>query len=201
VQNDDGINPCNSQDVLITDCFIRSDDDCIALKGLDFSGENSNVDRITVENSTLWCDRARIFLLGHESRAEYMRNVTIRNLDIIHFTMTPFLLEPGEDMRLEDITIEDVRMHGEGQREFIRLRPVVNQYMRKKVPGFISNILFKNITLEGQPGDYLVQIQGADAEHNVRDITFENVSIAGAKLEKQSRRVRIGKHTENLKFK
>ncbi|MHC4242505.1 MAG: glycosyl hydrolase family 28 protein, partial [Planctomycetota bacterium] len=34
VQNDDGINPCNSQDVLITDCFIRSDDDCIALKGL-----------------------------------------------------------------------------------------------------------------------------------------------------------------------
>ena len=200
VQNDDGINPCNSQDVLITDCFIRSDDDCIALKGLDFRGENSNVERITVENSTLWCDRARIFLLGHESRAEFMRNITIRNLDIIHFTMTPFLLEPGEDMRLEDITIEDIRMHGEGQREFIRLRPVVNQYMRKKVPGFIRNVRFKNITLDGQPGDYLVQIQGADAEHNVRDITFENISIAGAKLEKQSKRVRIGKNTENLKF-
>ena len=68
VQNDDGINPCNSQDVLITDCFIRSDDDCVALKGLDFSASNStggtsNVERITVENSVLWCDRARIFLL------------------------------------------------------------------------------------------------------------------------------------------
>ncbi|MCP4260747.1 MAG: endo-polygalacturonase [Planctomycetes bacterium] len=198
VQNDDGINPCNSQDVLITDCFIRSDDDCIALKGLDFSADNSNVERITVENSTLWCDRARIFLLGHESRAAYMRNITIRNLDIIHFTMTPFLLEPGEDMRLEDITIEDIRMHGEGQREFIRLRPVVNQYMRKKVPGFISNILFKNITLEGQPGEYLVQIQGADTEHNVRNITFENVSIAGTKLNKESKRMRIGKHTKNV---
>jgi hypothetical protein len=201
VQNDDGINPCNSQDVLITDCFIRSDDDCIALKGLDFSAENSNVERITVENSTLWCDRARIFLLGHESRAAYMRNITFRNLDIIHFTMTPFLLEPGEDMRLEDITIEDIRMHGEGQREFIRLRPVVNQYMRKKVPGFIRNVLFKNITLEGQPGEYLVQIQGADTEHNVRGITFENISIAGTKLEKESSRMRIGKHAENLKFK
>ncbi|NQT00632.1 MAG: endo-polygalacturonase [Planctomycetes bacterium] len=201
VQNDDGINPCNSQDILITDCFIRSDDDCIALKGLDFSGENSNVERITVENSTLWCDRARIFLLGHESRAAFMRNITFRNLDIIHFTMTPFLLEPGEDMRLENITIEDIRMHGEGQKEFIRLRPVVNQYMRNKVPGFIRNVLFKNITIEGQPGDYLVQLEGADAEHNVRDITFENVSIAGAKLEKESKQVRIGKHTENLKFK
>ncbi len=200
VQNDDGINPCNSQDVLITDCFIRSDDDCVALKGLDFSGSNSNVERITVENSILWCDRARIFLLGHESRAAFMRNVTLRNLDIIHFTMTPFLFEPGEDMRLEDITIEDIRIHGEGQRELVRLRPVVNQYMRKKVPGFIRKVRFKNVTVEGQLGDYIIRMEGADAEHNVRDVTFENVSILGSKQTEGSRRVRIGKHTENVRF-
>jgi hypothetical protein len=200
VQNDDGINPCNSQDVLITDCFIRSDDDCVALKGLDFSGLNSNVERITAENSILWCDRARIFLLGHESRAAFMRDVTLRNLDIIHFSMTPFLLEPGEDMRLEDITVEDIRIHGEGQKEFIRLRPVVNQYMRKKVPGFIRNVRFRNVTVHGQSGDYLVQIEGADAEHNVRDVTFENVSILGSKLTEGSRQVHIGKHTENVRF-
>ena len=54
------------------------------------------------------------------------RQITLRNLEIIHFTMTPFLFEPGEDMRLEDITVENVRLHGEGQREFIRLKPVVN---------------------------------------------------------------------------
>ncbi|HLB72624.1 MAG TPA: hypothetical protein VJJ98_01265, partial [Sedimentisphaerales bacterium] len=200
VQNDDGINPCNSQDVLITDCFIRSDDDCVALKGLDFSGRNSNVERITVENSVLWCDRARIFLLGHESRAAYMRNITLRNLDIIHFSMTPFLFEPGEDMRLEDVTVQDIRIHGEGQREFIRLRPVVNQYMRKKVPGFVGNIRFKNITVDGRPGECLVQIEGADAEHNVRDVIFENVSIAGSKLTKESGPVRIGSHTQNVSF-
>ena len=206
VQNDDGINPCNSQDVLVTDCFIRSDDDCVALKGLDFSAPNStggtsNVERVTVENSILWCDRARIFLLGHESRAAFMRNVTLRNLDIIHFSMTAFLLEPGEDMRLEDITIEDIRIHGEGQRQLIRLRPVVNQYMRKKVPGFISKVRFRNVTVQGQPGDYLLQMEGADTEHNVRDITFENVSIVGSKLRKDSRPVRIGKHTENVSFR
>ena len=200
VQNDDGINPCNSQDVLITDCFIRSDDDCVALKGLDFSATNSNVERIIVENSILWCDRARIFLLGHESRAAFMRNITLRNLDIIHFSMTPFLLEPGEDMRLEDITIDNIRMHGEGQREFIRLRPVVNQYMRKKVPGFIRKVRFSNITIDGQSGQYLVQIEGTDAEHDVRDVTFENVSIVGSKLTERSKPVRIGRHTKNVRF-
>ncbi len=201
VQNDDGINPCNSQDVLITDCFIRSDDDCVALKGLDFSAQNSNVERITVENSILWCDRARIFLLGHESRAAFMRNVTLRNLDIIHFTMTPFLLEPGEDMRLEDINIEGIRIHGEGQRELIRLRPVVNQYMRKKAPGSIRNVHFKNVVLEGQPGDYLVQIEGADPEHDVNDVVFEGVSIAGSKVTEESKRVSIGAHTKNVRFR
>lgn len=200
VQNDDGINPCNSQDVLITDCFIRSDDDCVALKGLDFSGANSNVERITVENSILWCDRARIFLLGHESRAAFMRGITLRNLDIIHFTMTPFLLEPGEDMRLEDIAIEDIRLHGEGQRELIRLRPVVNQYMRNKVPGFIRNVRLRNVTLEGSPGEYLIQVQGTDAEHDVRDVTFENVSLLGSTLTRESAQLRIGEHTQDIRF-
>jgi hypothetical protein len=159
------------------------------------------VERIVVENSILWCDRARIFLLGHESRAEFMRNVTLRNLDIIHFSMTPFLLEPGEDMRLQDITIEDIRMHGEGQREFIRLRPVVNQYMRKKVPGFIRNVTFKNVKLEGRPGEYLVQLQGADEEHDVRDVTLENVSILGKKLAGDSPSLREGRHVKNVRFR
>ncbi|MEK7675202.1 MAG: glycosyl hydrolase family 28 protein [Verrucomicrobiota bacterium] len=200
VQNDDGINPCNSQDVLITGCFIRSDDDCVALKGLDFSAPNSNVERITVENCTLWCDRARIFLLGHESRAAFMRGITLRNLDIIHFTMTPFLFEPGEDMQLEDVTVENVRLHGEGQGELIRLKPVVNQYMRNKVPGSIRNVRFRNVTVSGQPGAYRVQIAGADEKHDVRGVAFDNVEILGAKLSADSDRLQVGPHAGEIRF-
>jgi len=103
-------------------------------------------------------------------------------------------------MRLEDITAEDIRINGEGQREFIRLRSVVNQYMRKKVPGFIKGIRFKNVTIEGRPGEYLVQIQGADAEHDVQDVTFENVSILGEKLTRASNRVKIGENTKDIRF-
>ena len=40
------------------------------------SAPNNNVENITVENCILWCDRARIFLLGHESRAPFMRDIT-----------------------------------------------------------------------------------------------------------------------------
>jgi hypothetical protein len=201
VQNDDGVNPCNSQDVRISDCFIRTDDDCVALKGLDFSAPDNNVERITVEHCVLWCDRARIFLLGHESRAGFMRQVTLRDLDVIHFTMTAFLFEPGEDMRLEDVSVENVRLHGDGQRELIRLRPVVNQYMRKKVPGYVRRVQFKNVSVEGAPGEYLVQLEGADAEHNVRDVTFENVTINGTPLAEGQDRLRIRGQVEGVRFR
>ena len=201
VQNDDGINPCNSQDVLITDCFIRSDDDCVALKGLDLGSANNNVERITVEHCIFWCDRARIFLLGHESRATFMRQIVIRDLDIIHFTMTPFLFEPGEEMRLEDVRVDDVRLNGSGQRECIRLKPVVNQYMRNRVPGHIRNVQFKNLTLTGQPGDYLIQLEGADAQHRVEGVTFEQVSVLGKTVTQDSPRVKIGPFVDGTQFK
>ncbi|MCX6873291.1 MAG: glycosyl hydrolase family 28 protein [Verrucomicrobia bacterium] len=200
VQNDDGINPCNSQDVLITDCFIRTDDDCVALKGLEFTAPNNNVERITVEDCVLWSDRARIFLLGHESRAPFMRGITLRNLDIIHFSMTPFLLEPGEEMRLEDVLVEDVRLHGEGQPELARLKPVVNQYMRKQVPGYVQNIRFRNVALAGQTGAYFIQLSGADAAHAVRGVTFDNVEILGKRLALGSERLQVGEHVEGVCF-
>lgn len=200
VQNDDGINPCNSQDVRITDCFIRTDDDCVALKGLESRGPQSNVERILVENCTLWCDRARIFLLGHESRAPFMRAITLRNLDIIHFSMTPFLFEPGEEMRLEDVTVADVRIHGEGQGELVRLKPVVNQYMRTKVPGHIAQVRFRNVTVAGKPGGYRVQLSGADEAHAVRGVSFENVSILGAPLAAGSERLQVGPHVHDARW-
>ncbi len=201
VQNDDGINPCNSQDVLIRDCFIRTDDDCVALKGLELRGPESNVENIQVENCTLWCDRARIFLLGHESRAPFMHGIVLRNLDIIHFTMTAFLFEPGEEMRLEDVTVENVRVHGEGQGELVRLKPVVNQYMRNKVPGHVADVHFRDVKVSGAPGAYKVQLSGADDTHAVQNVSFENVDILGTKLRRDSPQLELGGNVSAVSFK
>lgn len=207
--NDDGINPCNSQRVYIRDCFIRTDDDCIAMKGIRFGSANDNIENVTVENCLLWGDRARIFLLGHESRAKYMRNIILRNIDILHFNMTPFLFEPGEEMSIEDVTIENVtayadypRQSGERTFDLIRLRPTVNQYMKTDVPGKIKNIHFKNITLTGieKEGWYPIWIKGADAEHMVTNVTFENVTWFKHLLNENSSQVKIEENTKNIRF-
>ena len=199
VQNDDGINPCNSRHVRIADCFIRSDDDCVAAKGL--VADWGDVDDVRIERSVLWCDRARVTLLGHESRAPHMRNLLYRDIDIIHFTMTAFLLEPGEEMILEDIRFEDIRINGEGQRDLAIVQPTVNQYMRTKVPGHIRNITFKNITISGQPGPYRVTVKGRDADHQTQNVTFENVTILGQSLAKDLPNVIIGDYADGIRFK
>ncbi|MDF1573501.1 MAG: glycosyl hydrolase family 28 protein [Bacteroidales bacterium] len=207
--NDDGINPCNSQRIYIRDCFIRTDDDCIAMKGIRLGSENDNVEDIVVENCLLWADRARVFLLGHESRAKYMRNIVLRDLDILHFNMTPFLFEPGEEMSIENVIVENVTAYADypeqgGAREFnlISLRPVVNQYMHNKVPGKISNLEFRNISLTGEEreGKYPVLVAGADPEHQVTDVTFDNVTWFGHLLDEDSPQVSIEDHTENIRF-
>ena len=114
--------------------------------------------------------------------------------------MTAFLFEPGEEMRLEDVTVENVRVHGEGQGELIRLKPVVNQYMRNKVPGYVRDIRFRNVGIAGRLGPYRVQLSGADENHDVRNVTFQNVDILGAKLTATSERVELGQHVFGVQF-
>jgi hypothetical protein len=103
-------------------------------------------------------------------------------------------------MRLEDVTVEDVRINGEGQSELIRLKPVVNQYMRNKVPGHVSNVRFRKLSVSGKPGSYRVQISGADEKHNVRDVSFQNVEILGATLGSASERLEMGQHVTDVRF-
>ena len=199
VQNDDGLNPVNSRNIRIRNCFIRTDDDCLAFKGKD-SG-SFDVEKIEVEKCILWCDRARVFLLGHESAAAHMRDITFKDIDIVHFGMTPFLIEPGEEMEIGNIRFENIRLNGEGQEELIRLKPTVNQYMKNKVPGHIDGIVFKNISLTGTPGSYGIQFIGADINHRVKNVTVDGLIVFGRKVDENYSYLEIGNNVDDLKFK
>ena len=223
VQNDDGINPCNSRRVAISDCFIRTDDDCVAIKGL--GNEMGNCEDITVERTVFWCDRARIVLMGHESRAPYMRRITFRDCDIIHAQTRNFLMEPGEEMRLENILLENLRFEMGRENALdpdstatdpdtgaIRFdidtqakenwlfvgRPAVNQYMQTQSPGHIRDCTIRNITVTGPISYAGILFSGADAEHQTSGLTIENVTLFGEKMPPESPRLHLGDFLENV---
>ena len=222
VQNDDGINPCNSRRVHISDCFLRTDDDCIAIKGLD--NNFGNCEDITVERCVFWCDRARIVLMGHESRAPFMRNITFRDCDIIHAQTRNFLLEPGENMRLENLLFEKLRFEmsrenaispeaaeasvdtqnlrfdmdtAETKNWLFVGRPVVNQYMQTQVPGFIRSCVIRDITVTGPVSYAGFLFSGADEEHDFDGLSLENITLFGEKMAPDSPRLHLGDFLKN----
>jgi len=200
VWNDDGVNPCNSRHVVVQDCFIRTDDDCFAPKGMDLSW--GDVVDFRAEHCILWCDRARVVLLGHESRASRMADMLWRDIDVLHYVQKVFLFEPGEEMVLENVRLEDWRIQGEGQGLLAVIRPTVNQYMHTKVPGHIRNVQFKDITVFGRPGACQVIIEGCDDDHRVEDVLFENVTVLGEPLAADPSRIVIGdeRFVEGIRF-
>ncbi len=108
--NDDRINPVNSRNVTISNCFFRSADDCIAFKGM--KHEWGSTENILIEKSLLWTGHARVVLMGHESRAKRMGDIIFRYLEILHHGIFPlFFLESGEEMLLENVSFENVHIN------------------------------------------------------------------------------------------
>lgn len=229
-ENDDGIDLCNCQHVKIEDSFIRTEDDCIAPKGFGYRNGQEVTD-IEVVRSTLWSDKAHIWRIGCECRADAMRNMVFRDIDVLHYTenwwipgefpaemeakelwdpVPEFMLDlptcisiqPGEDMRMENIRFEDIRINHEGQKWFMEIFPKVTLWAERKVPGVLRDCLFKDVRLTGdscgvQGG---IRICGLDQAHDVRDIRFANVVRHGERLSENSPELLVKGCVSGLRF-
>lgn len=106
--NDDAVDICNCQNVKITNCFFRAQDDIIAVKGeadlpslpnntevhkkfsteiaLDqkYYGKERAVESIEADNCVFWNDSANVFRIGYECTAPYFRNLKFHDIEIIH---------------------------------------------------------------------------------------------------------------------
>lgn len=101
--NSDGIDMHNCEDVLIENCFIRSYDDSICVKGFDcyYAGDVEEAVKkamyrggkaydvfknVLVRNCVIWNDWGKCLEIGAETRAEEMSDIIFENCDIIHAT-------------------------------------------------------------------------------------------------------------------
>ncbi len=221
ILNSDGIDICNSSDVEIRNCFFRTYDDCITIKNQEQSVENC--ERVLVERCTAWTDCANGFLVGPECgtaldpQCSQIRQVVFRDCIVLE---TPALADSREgddgwrsgcaainarvwayknkgggalsDVLFERIMIDDLDggrplaadLEGDGERT-----------------GSLSEVTFRDICFEGR--NYLAgQIRGADQQHPIKGITFENVRFNGKRiLHRASADVIFNEYVNSLKFK
>jgi hypothetical protein len=197
--NDDGLTPINTSDLTIRDSFVRTDDDCVPIKG--YQDDREDVDGVLIERSVFWADRARVFLVGHETMVGNMQNITIRDNDVIHYSMTPFLIEPGEEGTVgPNVLFDDIRVHGDGVdpgegTTFLVIQPVINQWLQLQAPGHVDGVTVRDIAFTGDHvGDWIL-IRGYDSTHLTQNVTVQRLVVDGRPLTRESPGVVVGDHT------
>ncbi|MFC2125120.1 glycosyl hydrolase family 28 protein [Bacteroidota bacterium] len=174
VINSDGINLVNTQNAVIEDVFVRSGDDCIAIKGLHGSKNRADVANVRVRNSTLWADQASAIEIGHETSMNEIKDVHFLNIDILEqrFKTLGYHamdITHADSAYIHDIYFDDIRV--ERCLRLLGIRINESRWMSSEERGIVENIYFKNITTFDDHGVYLY---GYDSQSPVKNIIFED---------------------------
>jgi polygalacturonase len=182
VPNNDGIDFTSCSNVQISDCDIRTGDDCIVLTGYDhhfdlpgFKNLTHPSENITVTNCTLQSRSAAIRIGGFDQNP--MRNYLFSNITITNSNrgIGIFARDQGsiENLVFSNIIIE-TRLHtGDwwGQGDPIHLSAV--RLLTDVAPGTIRNVKFQNVLCKGESG---IVVFGT-GESVIEDVSFDNVTL------------------------
>lgn len=181
--NNDGIDICGSRHVKVTNCFIRSTDDCLAVKGYD----TGDVEDVVFENCTLWNDYANSMRIGG-IRADYAKNIVYRNIDVIHNAggYPAIAVLEGNRAKMSDILFENIRIEDVRNGQIFDIRMQRNLWNSDKETGYLKGITLRNIFLLGKEKERCMPqqsiIRGESETSMVEDVRLENIYIFGKKV-------------------
>ena len=118
--NSDGIDMHNCENVRISDCFIRTFDDSICVKGFDYTMDEREMlhdghlhdvfTNAVIERCTIWCDWGRSLEIGAETRAREIRDIVFRDCDVIRCEGPVCDIQNCDYADIHDIAFEDIRI-------------------------------------------------------------------------------------------
>ena len=191
--------------MLIENCFIRTFDDSIVLKGLaahdGYACGHLPLRNVTAKGCVIWTDWGRGLELGAETCAPQMSDILFEDCDIIHAVHVAMDSQNSDRAEVKDVRFENIRV----ELDESTLRPIhqstpgevydmdagggwcprlfvieirKTMWSHDEAYGQVSGVQLKTIdvTANEVPESLLV---GYDAEHGVSDISIERLSING----------------------
>ena len=176
--NSDGIDICDSWDVTVKNCFVRTLDDLIVVKTYNRDIGSGN---ILVEKCVLWNEVAHALSIGAEVQQQ-VDGVVFRDCDIIgdHCREWSLRIYQCDKGIVKNITFEDIRV--EEAVKFASLWINEATWSTDAERGHIENVTFRNINLKKKPSVKGIEFLGYDKEHAVKNVTVDNVVIEGHKV-------------------
>ena len=192
--NSDGIDMHNCVDVHISDCFIRTFDDSICVKGFDCyydgdieaavhaamyrGGKSYDIfENVLVENCVIWNDWGKCLEIGAETKAEEIRNVTFRDCDIIHVTNAALDVMNVDYADVHDITFQSINIECDEEIPAPLIQRKDCDVYYSADPHYMPKILTASVVYHHEYS------AGCEARRGKnRNILFENIHILGDKL-------------------
>lgn len=174
--NSDGIDICNSRDVAVEDCFIRTLDDLIVVKSDKGAGP---VRRIAARRCVLWNEVAHALSVGAELR-EDVDDVLFEDCDVIRDKGREWTLRVyhSDAARISNVRFKDIRI--EETRKLISLWIGKAVWSRDAERGHIRGVTFEGISARGE--EPRIELAGFDEGHAVEDVTFRDITLNGRPL-------------------
>ena len=185
--NSDGIDMHNCENVRISDCFIRTFDDSICVKGFDYRMDMGEMmhdgylhdvfTNAVIERCTVWCDWGRALEFGAETRARKIADVTFRNCDVIRADAVVCDIQNCDSADIHDVLFEDIRVEFDSPfYNRVYQESISNpKYERKEVPS-------------GQPTLFAAAIKvvpeyskGDKRRGRIHGITLRNAKVVGSR--------------------
>lgn len=201
----DGIDIVSSSNTLVENSFVRSNDDCIAVKNLDDIDQHD----ITVRRCVFWnmpCGNG--VEIGFEMRSRKTERVRFEDIDIIRVERGAAIsIHNGDSALIQDVVFNNIRVE-DARHKLIDFAVVYGRYgavdrpdrsrpsdpggawdgvlflspeeraMRAKDRGIIRNVLVRNLHVVEGAFPYSI-ISGFDKDHPVENVTIENLRYLG----------------------
>ncbi len=173
----DGIDIDSCQSVVIRNCHISVDDDCIALKGskgplADQDKSSPPVENVLVENCKFG-DGHGVVTCGSE--ATIIRNVTVRNCVVTGInSLVRLKLRPDTPQLYENLLFDSIQLSGEGK--VIEINPWTQFFDLKGHPPPSSTV--RNLTIRNLSGSYgTMGVMAGNPRDTITGVVLENIKL------------------------
>ncbi|MEI6578537.1 MAG: glycosyl hydrolase family 28 protein [Eubacteriales bacterium] len=173
--NSDGIDLHNCSRCVVKNCFVRTYDDSICIKGHD--GLPQICGDTLVENCVVWCDWGKSLEIGAETRAEEMKNVTFRNCDLIRNSSAAMDIYNVDYGDVHDIVFEDIRV----EYDPVCHKPMLQKNDDESYPEN-PNSTFMPWLMNAEIVKHMEYSEGLERRGKNHDITFRNIYVISAKM-------------------
>ena len=196
--NADGIDLCNSRNATVRDCFVRSFDDSLVVKGLSYY-KDVPISNILFERCVVWNEWGRALEIGAETASPEISQVTFRDCDVVRTAEIAMDVQHGDRAAIHDVTFERIRLEVDdvnyapqiqnsrdatytgqpGHRpHFLVLVILRGAWSTDRERGTMRNIVVRDCSTTGKllPPSAL---SGFDETHDVKGVMISNMQING----------------------